>query len=145
MNKTILSTLTLSIFLLISISGCSGNQINLPKHLPHSKPFWVDNPLSHEKVQGKIFGLGSAKEHVRGTRSQRLLAISSAINEIAQQKGVKVDSSLERMTVVSGEKSKSASNMYSKQTVNGSSINATIIEVWKDDAKNELFVLMVSE
>lgn len=143
MKKILLTLLT--IFSIISISGCGGTKPIFPPHDPHSKPFWVDNPQKHNDVKDKTFGVGSAREHIKGVRHQRLLAISSAVNEVAQQKGVTVNSSLERMTTVSGNRANSSSQMYSKQTVDGKVVNAKIIEIWKDQVRNEIFVLMVSE
>jgi len=142
--KKILQLISL-LFLLIFTSACvQGNKENIQVD-PSLKPTWIDYPQNNPKVEGKYFGVGSARTHIRGKRQQRLLAISSAINEIAQQKGVKVDNSLERIKTISGARSKSASKMYSKQTVNGKLIDAQIVEIWKDPSNNELYILMSSE
>lgn len=135
-----------SIFILLVISGCLGKKSEKLEPIDSTKkPVWIDNPQKYSKVGDKIFGLGSAREHVKGIRHQRLLAISSAVNEIAQQKGVKVYNELETMVSVQGDKSSKSSQMYSKQTVDGKTINAKIAEIWVDKIKKEIFVLMISE
>ena len=147
MKKIIISFLTIlaTFSTIFSISGCVKTQPILSKQSPHSKPFWINNPLTHPEVKDKIFGLGSAREHAKGVTYQRKLAIARGIDEIASQKGVTVYSELETMRQVSSKGGSTSSQMYSKQTVDGKAVNAKIIEIWKDEIKKELFILMVSE
>ncbi len=105
------------------------------------KPFWIAEPQLHPAIQGKIYGIGSSKDHIRGDRAKRQLAISTAINEIASQKGIKVDSELE-VFQTGGDKSSSAIQQYSIQTVEGKTVNAKIIDSWEDSNSKELWILM---
>jgi hypothetical protein len=140
--KNFLKLVTSSLLLVVLNSGCSlkskGNDSNTP-------PSWVENPHTHKKAKNKVIGLGYSKTHFGGLRKQRQLAIASALDEIARQKGVKVSNTLNRMQVVGGSSSTSTSSMYSVQTVDGNSVTAKVVDSWKNQRTQELFILMVGE
>jgi hypothetical protein len=134
---------------IIYLSGCGSKKINNENKVSRTqqsdqKPFWISDPQTHLAIQGKIYGLGYSRDHIHGNRAKRQLAISTAINEIANQKGVKVNSELE-MFQKGGESvssPESAIQLYSVQTVEGKTVNAKIIESWEDPNTKELWILM---
>jgi|GEM_PF-6639410 len=84
---------------IIYLSGCGSKKINNENKVSRTqqsdqKPFWISDPQTHLAIQGKIYGLGYSRDHIHGNRAKRQLAISTAINEIANQKGLKLIANL---------------------------------------------------
>lgn len=104
-------------------------------------PTWVYNPMHN----GKVGAVGSAKTHFKGRTAQRKLAITRALEELALQKGVKVDTTTKRDEEVRDGFVSSGSNTYSILTSSGKSILAHIEAVWLDRRNDELFIWMVSD
>jgi len=104
-------------------------------------PDWV----YHYDSKGRRCGVGFASPHIKGIAYQRALAISRAIDEIARQLSVKVDTKLE--TYMAGSKGSMSSGLssFSVHTTTGQSVKAEIIEAWKDNYKDEFYVLMCME
>jgi len=104
-------------------------------------PEWIYNP----GMSGKIGGVGSARTHVQGKSAQRKLAISRALDELANQMGVKV-SNVTATAARSGQSGASSSmESYSVQTSGGTTVKAVIKAVWYDPYKDEIYVWMVAE
>jgi len=143
--------LIISFFAILSFSACSlkifqkGDEVAQAENNPDKKPIWIDKPYIHPKVQGKIFAIGSAGENIRGEEAQRLKAISIAIDKIARQKGVKVNSTLSRVQSVKNSHQSSSIDSYSVQTVEGKVISTRIVDFWKDPISKKFYVLMVGE
>ena len=135
--------LLLALILILSSCSSISNQTENEIVVMGGKPNWVINPFQHKKVQGKIFGLGSASENIRGEEAQKLKAISIAIDKIARQKGVKVQSALSRVKRVVNSSQSNSMNSYSLQTVNGQKISSKIVDSWKDPVTKKFYVLMV--
>jgi hypothetical protein len=140
--KNILSTISIAL-LLLGLSGCSGKK---PRVSKNGEPNWIYNPQDHKLAKGKLVGIGIAGENVSGRQKQREMAVSRGIDEIAKQKGVKVDNTTQTVTVGgTGTRTKSGIKSYSVQSVNGNSVTASKVAEWYNRNTRELFVLMVGE
>ena len=114
------------------VTACGGANV---------KPKWTMLPPD----DGKVYGVGSSPEHIKGPNFQRALAMSMAIDEIARQNGVKVSNSLDRMQEVdSSGNVRSSARSVSLQTVDGKMINAVIKDMW-ENRHHKLYVLMVQK
>lgn len=102
------------------------------------RPAWIDNPQS----VGQIVGLGQAGYHFKGRSAQRELAISRALDVIARQMGVTVNS----IMVINQQHTNASSNVNlsssSEQSVQGRVVNAVIHDEWKEG--DNLYILMVA-
>lgn len=134
--RVIIKLWTLFVFLFFCIGGCSyyPNDTNAYR----ARPDWVYNPSGVDYIGG----VGYSGVHINGKSGQRKLAVSRAIDEIARQLGVKVDSVVS--TKLDGDKSGSFSkmNVFSVQTVKGEAFSAIITDMWEDSEKGELYVYM---
>lgn len=135
------SYLFIVILMLCFFSGCAGfsgavvtNSVQVPD--------WVTNPSKN----GIVGGVGYCASHVNGITGQRELASQRALEEIARQKSVSVDS----IMVVS---SNSSNDLKNPTTVisstssfkSNSNISAYIKEVWINPVTKEMYVYMVAE
>ncbi|WP_121010584.1 hypothetical protein [Hydrogenivirga caldilitoris] len=83
---------------------------------------------------------------MKGIAYQRATAIARAIDEIARQKGVTVNSQLEYfMEGSSMGGNTSALSVYSVQTTEGQTIKARIVEAYYDKESQLFYVLMCEE
>lgn len=125
------------VLFLVSCTSTQGPQVVQAT----GEPEWVFNP----SVPGKVAGIGIARYNFNGGHAQRTAAIQRAIDEIARQLGVTVDSTSEITTVA--DRNSSASNMqsYSFQTVDGNVVTANARKWWKDPTTQELYVWMVTQ
>lgn len=137
--------LIISLFTILSFSACSVKSQKDEVVVMGGKPIWIDNPHGHPKVQGKIYGLGSAIENIDGEEAQKQKAISVAIDKIARQKGVKVNSSLSQIKKVEGNTQSSSTSSYSLQTVEGKIVSSKMVDSWRDPLSKKFYVLMVGE
>lgn len=114
-----------------------------PVALAHaSQPEWVLNPSG---PNGELGGVGHARVHVRGVSYQRQLAIARGMEEIARQKGVKVDSVLESLQVDSGVgRGTSSSTLFSIQTTTGETIRARLEALWVVHNTGELYAWLLA-
>ena len=106
-------------------------------------PEWVYN---FKPPGGKTCGVGVANVHIKGFAYQRATAIARAIDEIARQKGVTVNTQLEyfmKGTTTGGTRSEL--NVYSVQTTEGEVIKARLIETFYDQGSQRFYVLMCEE
>ena len=103
-------------------------------------PKWIDIP----PTDGKVYGVGTASYNYYGVNAQKQEAMAQAIDMIARQKGVKVENSLERIKRVDqGQVTRASSIGYSFQSVNGTTVNAKIQDVYHDKYKDVYHILMV--
>lgn len=122
--------------LIIFISGCAyfpsaGNSYR-------AKPYWI----SHPSGVGFIGGVGYCGAHVNGRTGQRELAVARAIDDIARQISIKVDSVSTLYSAGDNSGSFSSMNIYSVHTVTGAAFSAKIMDVWEDGYKGELYIYM---
>ena len=124
-----------------STAVTSSNSLNsdLTQRTASGKPIWINGYI---ETGDKIIGIGHAKQHVNGLTYQRELAISRAIDEIARQKGVKVENTLERMSVANGKTASTNMKSYSIQSVEGAKVNAKVVDLWTDTYTKDIHVLM---
>ncbi len=129
------------ILLLAFTVGCTGAKKSTQTgyHIVNGKPSWVWQPTR----DGRLGGVGIAGVHFKGKPAQRMLAISRALDEIARQKGVKVDTQVNTEATVSGGSANTKLQVYSKQYSNGVVVTATLVEFWEDVETEELYVWMV--
>lgn len=103
-----------------------------------AKPYWI----SHPSGTGYIGGVGYSGVHIKGKFGQRELAVSRAIDDIARQLGVKVDSVVSTYTEGNESSSFSSMNIYSVHTVTGAAFSAKITDVWEDGKSGDLYIYM---
>ncbi len=128
---------TLFLLLLLILAGGCGSKPQ-PSEPP---PKWVTHPYKN----GKTGAVGSAQIHFKGNSEQRKLAISRALDELAQQQGVEVSSQIARQDARDGMFVSSKSEIYSFQKNSGEIIYAHIEAVWKNPRTGELFIWMLKD
>lgn len=107
------------------------------------EPEWL---YSFKAPKGKVCGVGTAGIHIKGPSYQRATAIARAIEEIARQKGVTVNTSAEYfMQGSSAGGAVSALRVYSVQTTEGETVRAKVVETYYDKEKKLFHVLMCEE
>lgn len=125
-----------------SIHGCLLVEPTLSSPSPSVisvQPKWV----YETSKEGKAGGVGISKPHFNGKTAQRSLAISRALDEIARQMGVEVNSIQKISTVGTSQNATTALESYSLHSTNGKVITARIESFWEDKATDELYVWMV--
>lgn len=128
-------------FVLIILAGCYAAEVQSGTKLVNGKPYWFFSPSK----DGKIGGVGVCGMHVDGTTGQKTLATQRALEEIARQMGVKVDSYSSLKSVSDNTGSAVSGESSSFFTVDGREVKAKIEEMWEDPYTNELYVWMVAE
>jgi hypothetical protein len=118
--------------------GCSTKQTSTPEVL---QPAWINKP----SLNGKIGAVGSSRPQFKGKTVQRRVAVSRALDELAQQSGVRVDSIVMRDEKSSGSSASSSTQVHSIQEAAGLTINAHIEEVWTNPTTKEIFVWLVAD
>ena len=133
----------IAVLLSIFFFSCSSqNTINQQSVVSNTKPKWVFNPSLDGTQKGAV---GIANLHIKGISSQRKLAISRGVDNIAIQLGVKV-STVQKIS--SQKKNNTAStsfSSYSVQTVSGKSFSVTVKEFWEDTKTGELYVWITKD
>ena len=129
--------LIVNVICLLTLSSCL---VNIPNKID-KKPEWI----YHYHIEGKICGMGFSLPHIKGFAYQQATAIARAIDQIAMQKGVKVNTSLEHF--LSGTKNFTSSGLstYSVQTTDNQCIKAIVKDTWLDPQSKTLYVWMFSE
>lgn len=120
------------------LAGCGAKSTPVQEE---GAPAWLYNP----GMSGKIGGVGSARTHVQGKSAQRKLAISRALDELANQMGVKVSNVTATAAHASETGASSSMESYSLQTSDGTTVKAVIKAIWYDAPHDELHVWMVAE
>jgi len=131
MYKIFLSTF----LLLLLLNGCNTHK-ELP---PVQKPNWIDYPSS-DLLIGAV---GSAMPHFKGKTAQRRLAISRAIDELAQQSGVQVQSTILRKESREGSQTQASAEVYTIQNSENKTIHAHIEAVWTHPRTEEIYVWLL--
>ncbi|MDR2401846.1 MAG: hypothetical protein LBD73_09390 [Deferribacteraceae bacterium] len=123
----------LAVFSAIFLAACTAAKTNT---LVNGKPAWFWSPNDGELLGG----VGEAGTHIDGLTAQRQLAVYRAIEDIAKQKGVKVDSvqTLQQHTTETSTSSKM--DVYSVQTVSGVMVTARVREFWIDPQTKRMLV-----
>ncbi len=103
------------------------------------QPKWV----YETSKEGKTGGVGISKPHFNGKTAQRSLAISRALDEIARQMGVEVNSIQKISTVGTSQNATTTLESYSLHSTNGKVVIARVESFWEDKATDELYVWMV--
>lgn len=124
----------------ILLAGCAAETQSGVK-LVNGKPYWFYNP----SLNGKIGGVGVSGIHVDGKTGQKSLATQRALEEIARQMGVKVDSYASLRTSTTDNSATVSGESSSFFTVDGKEVKAMIKEEWEDPYTHELYVWMVTE
>ncbi len=109
--------------------------------IPIEEPAWVLQP----SLGGKVGAVGSAREHFKGKSAQRRLAISRALDELAQQSGVQVESTIKRNEKREGMRTNSSAEIYTIQNSSNETIQAHIQEVWTHPRTKEIYVWLVAD
>ncbi|MDF1882204.1 hypothetical protein JHD50_12990 [Sulfurimonas sp. MAG313] len=105
------------------------------------EPKWLNKP----NLEGKVGAIGSSKPQFKGEAVQRKVAISRAIDELAQQSGVHVDTIIIRNEKSTALQVRSSTEVKSTQTTKGISINAHIQETWTDPRTKELHIWLIKD
>lgn len=119
------------------VSGCGES----PKPQKGAKPAWVLNP----NYDGKKGAVGVAgRTYDQRVSSQRKLAISRALDELALQQGVKVELSMQKEEHLRNQSASTSMDTNSNyKTTNNSAITAHIEDIWQDPYTGELYVWLV--
>ena len=122
-------------FLIVFFIGCVNNQ-------PQKKDSCnINSFYKYQQNSKKITGIGIAPPNFYGENAQRKSAIAKALDEIARQKGIKINTTLYMQRVKNLSSTNSSTQIYSIQTAN-QSIKAKIVkECYKD---GYLYILMES-
>ncbi len=115
-------------------NSISSNNIQLPE--------WVVNPSRN----GVVGGIGYCAAHIKGYAGQKELAIKRALEDIARQKGVVVNSILfvssksSNQTKMPDTTSKTISSYQTQQNV-----KSYIKEIWIHPTSKEMYIYMIAE
>lgn len=139
--RRILSALLTFFVVCLLFSGCASKQhdsISSENQLPE----WVVNPSKN----GVTGGVGYCAAHIKGYTGQKELATQRALEEIARQKGVLVNS----VMLVSSKASNQAKipdtttqNVSTFQTEQN--VKAYIKEIWIHPTSKEMYIYMIAE
>ncbi|MGE4265969.1 MAG: hypothetical protein AB7F25_00905 [Deferribacterales bacterium] len=138
MNR-ILTLIILAVFCL-TFSGCFAGKTDGVR-LINGKPEWFYHPSDGSSIGG----VGVSGIHVDGKTGQKTLAMQRALEEIARQMGVKVQSFSSLKSVSDSTGSAVSGESSSFFTVDGSEVKARIKAMWEDPYTEELYVWMVTE
>ncbi|MFC2073658.1 LPP20 family lipoprotein [Campylobacterota bacterium] len=108
---------------------------------PIQEPAWIVQPSQ----DGNIGAVGSAQEHFKGKTAQRRLAISRALDELAQQSGVQVQSTIKRNEKRDGLHTNSSTEFYTIQNSSNKTVRAHIQESWTNPRTKEIYVWLVAD
>lgn len=123
-------------------SGCASKHSSSGLASNIQIPEWVTNPSKN----GVIGGVGYCAAHINGYAGQKELASKRALEDIARQKGVLVNS----IMLVSSKSSNNtklpdttSKNISSYQTQQN--VKAYIKEIWVHPVSKEMYVYMIAE
>ena len=137
--KKILTSIILAVFCL-TFSGCFAEKSDGVK-LIQGKPEWFYHPSDGSNIGG----VGVSGIHVDGKTGQKTLAMQRALEEIARQMGVKVQSFSSLKSVSDSSGSAVSGESSSFFTVEGNEVKARIKAMWEDSYTGELYIWMVTE
>ena len=142
--RRILSAFFITAFCIIIMcfSGCASKHSNSSSVSNIQLPEWVTSPSKN----GIIGGVGYCAAHINGYAGQKELASKRALEDIARQKGVFVNS----IMLVTSKSSNSvklpdttSKNISSYQTQQ--SVKAYIKEIWVNPVSKEMYIYMIAE
>ncbi len=132
-TKSLLALLVSLMFL-----ACSATE---PSVAAGEKPSWIFDPN-----QGGVVGaVGQCGVHYKGKAMQRRLATSRAIEELAMQGDITVDSEMSVSTEVSGQHVKNRSKSKTFVSAKGVPVHAYIEEMYFDKKSETLYVWMIRD
>lgn len=133
------------VLLLLSLIGCTNNastQINKSIYDTNGYPKWIANPTLNGKYS--YGAAGCAARSYKGPNDQRKLAVQRAIEELAAQIETQVVSKTISQDTITNQ-----SVLYKSETTSTYNINKNvsgkIMDTWKDDRNNQLYIWMVIE
>lgn len=135
-KKTILLFVSF-IAITITLISCGSKKV-VVESIDEKMPKWI----YHFDSGSKTCGVGTALPHIKGISFQRAVAIARAIDEIARQKNVTVNTKLEHFMSGSSEGTTSNLSTFSVQTTSGVSISSKIKDAWMSQKRNEFYVLL---
>lgn len=132
----------IKIILTISMSllfvACTATEHHVDKS---EQPTWVLDP----NQSGAIGAVGQCGTHYNGKSMQRKVAITRAIEELAMQGDVTVESEMSISTEVSGSQVHNRSKSKTYVSAQGVPVHAFIEEVWFDTKNEVLYVWMIRD
>ena len=134
-----MQSFTFLVITFLLLTGCT--ETVQPVSQEAQRPSWIGNPYQN----GVVGAIGTAHIHFRGDAEQRKLAISRALDELAQQQNTVVSSQIVRKESRNGMMTSSNAEIYSFQKSSGETVRAHIEAVWKDPRNGELFVWMIKD
>lgn len=129
-------------FIFIFFSGCASLYSNNTAVSTVQIPEWVTNPSKN----GVIGGVGYCAAHINGYAGQKELASKRALEDIARQKGVLVNSIMlisskaSNNTKLPDTTSQNISKYQTQQNV-----KAYIKEIWVHPVSKEMYIYMIAE
>ena len=133
--------------LLLFVTMCSGclsihNEKSASISNNVSMPEWILNPSKN----GVIGGVGYCAAHVDGISGQRELASKRALEEIARQKSVSVDSVMVVSSSASNQTKYNDTKVNSVSTFkSNNNVQAYIKEIWIHPVTKVMYVYMIAE
>ena len=106
-----------------------------------NEPAWIYQPC----MDGKIGAIGSAMPHFKGKAAQRRLAISRGLDELSQQSGVNIQSTIKRNEKRSGDITNSSAEVFTIQNSANETIKAHIEDIWVEPRTKEIFIWLVAD
>lgn len=108
---------------------------------PTLRPQWINHP----NLLNQTGAVGSCKPHIKGTTYQRRLAISRALDELAQQSGVTIENIVIREERNTRSSTSTHTHVQSQQRSTGEIIKARIQEIWTDPKNQEIYVWLIAD
>jgi hypothetical protein len=139
LNKSV--KITLILFLLLTACSSADHSVKGGNAINSNMPKWV----FYYDGGKKTCGVGISRPHIRGVAYQRVVAISRAIDEIARQQGVTVNTELASLMSGSQNGATSRLSTYSVQTSTGKTVEAKIIDTYMDEKSDDFYVLMCDD
>jgi hypothetical protein len=134
-----MKSIFLVILIIFSFSACLDKKTVVKKEIP--PPVWISKPY----MNGKIGAVGSAYPHFKGKTFQRRLAISRGLDELAQQSGVNIKSTIKTSQERQGSSTKTGAQIYTVQNSANETIKAHIEAVWTDKRTQELYIWLLQD
>lgn len=133
------------ILLLLFLIGCTNNastQINENMYDINGYPKWIANPTLNGKYS--YGAAGSAARSYKGPSHQRKLAVQRAIEELAAQIETQIVSTTISLDTVTNQTASYKSETTSTYNIN-KNVSGKIMDTWKDNRNNQLYIWMVIE
>jgi len=126
----------LTLFVSMMFLACSSAE---PTLAGSEQPTWILDP----NQSGAVGAVGQCGTHYDGKSMQRKVAITRAIDELAMQGDVTVDTEMSVSTEVLGHQVKNRSKSKTYVSAKGVSVHAFIEEMYFDKKSEILYVWMI--